>query len=157
MYKLSIHGFQNSLSDFQIKLSIHGLTNPSYIYLSIHPSMNTSIFPSMLFFSPQKWNVSQTKIRVISTVLFILFGCLLFVTLPAVIFKHIEGWSALESIYFVVITLTTIGFGDFVAGEGERRHHEESSGEHKQNTCDCICIAVCELDSSILSCLFRWF
>ncbi|XP_016138028.1 potassium channel subfamily K member 2-like [Sinocyclocheilus grahami] len=75
-----------------------------------------------------KWNVSQTKIRVISTMLFILFGCLLFVALPAIIFKHIEGWSALESIYFVVITLTTIGFGDFVAGEGERRQHEENSG-----------------------------
>nr|XP_046155297.1 potassium channel subfamily K member 2-like isoform X1 [Oncorhynchus gorbuscha] len=66
---------------------------------------------------PQKWKVSQTKIRVISTVIFILFGCVLFVALPAVIFKHIEGWSTLESIYFVVITLTTIGFGDFVAGE----------------------------------------
>ncbi|XP_069371309.1 potassium channel subfamily K member 2b isoform X1 [Paralichthys olivaceus] len=64
-----------------------------------------------------KWKVSQTKIRVISTLVFILFGCLIFVALPAVIFKHIEGWSTLESIYFVVITLTTIGFGDFVAGE----------------------------------------
>ncbi|XP_067428951.1 potassium channel subfamily K member 2-like [Thunnus thynnus] len=64
-----------------------------------------------------KWKVSQTKIRVISTLLFILFGCLIFVALPAVIFKHIEGWSTLESIYFVVITLSTIGFGDFVAGE----------------------------------------
>ncbi|XP_060740250.1 potassium channel subfamily K member 2b isoform X2 [Tachysurus vachellii] len=74
-----------------------------------------------------KWNVSQTKIRVISTLLFILFGCLIFVTLPAIIFKHIEGWSTLESIYFVVITLTTIGFGDFVAGEGERRHHQDSN------------------------------
>uniref|UniRef100_A0AAV2LT64 Potassium channel domain-containing protein n=1 Tax=Knipowitschia caucasica TaxID=637954 RepID=A0AAV2LT64_KNICA len=60
-------------------------------------------------------DISQTKIRVISTLLFVLFGCLLFVTLPAVIFKHIEGWSALEALYFVVITLTTIGFGDFVA------------------------------------------
>uniref|UniRef100_A0A4W5RPC3 Potassium two pore domain channel subfamily K member 2 n=1 Tax=Hucho hucho TaxID=62062 RepID=A0A4W5RPC3_9TELE len=66
-----------------------------------------------------QWDVSQTKIRVISTVLFILFGCLLFVALPAAIFKHIEGWSALESLYFVVITLTTIGFGDFVAGGSE--------------------------------------
>uniref|UniRef100_A0A8B9KIF8 Potassium channel, subfamily K, member 2b n=1 Tax=Astyanax mexicanus TaxID=7994 RepID=A0A8B9KIF8_ASTMX len=64
-----------------------------------------------------KWKVSQTKIRVISTVLFILFGCLLFVTLPAIIFQHIERWSTLDAIYFVVITLTTIGFGDFVAGE----------------------------------------
>ncbi|KAJ0060799.1 hypothetical protein NL108_001658, partial [Boleophthalmus pectinirostris] len=71
----------------------------------------------------QKWKVSQTKIRVISTLIFILFGCLLFVALPAVIFKHIEGWSALESIYFVVITLTTIGFGDFVAGEKGNQYH----------------------------------
>ncbi|XP_018590676.1 potassium channel subfamily K member 2-like [Scleropages formosus] len=71
-----------------------------------------------------KWNVSQTKIRVTSTVLFILFGCLLFVTIPAIIFKHIEGWSALESIYFVVITLTTIGFGDFVAGGSEIEYQD---------------------------------
>uniref|UniRef100_W5LX28 Potassium channel, subfamily K, member 2a n=1 Tax=Lepisosteus oculatus TaxID=7918 RepID=W5LX28_LEPOC len=71
-----------------------------------------------------KWNVSQTKIRVTSTVLFILFGCLLFVAIPAIIFKHIEGWSALESIYFVVITLTTIGFGDFVAGGSEIEYQD---------------------------------
>lgn len=42
---------------------------------------------------------------------------MLFVALPAVIFKHIEGWSTLDAIYFVVITLTTIGFGDYVAGK----------------------------------------
>lgn len=83
---------------------------------------------------PQKWNVSQTKIRVISTLLFILFGCLIFVTLPAIIFKHIEGWSTLEAIYFVVITLTTIGFGDFVAGEGERRHHQDNNSEWQHYT-----------------------
>ncbi|OCT68219.1 potassium channel subfamily K member 10 isoform X1 [Xenopus laevis] len=63
-----------------------------------------------------KKQVSQTKIRVISTILFIVAGCLVFVTIPAVIFKQIEGWTELESIYFVVVTLTTIGFGDFVAG-----------------------------------------
>ncbi|KAB0342363.1 hypothetical protein FD754_019289 [Muntiacus muntjak] len=63
-----------------------------------------------------KKQVSQTKIRVISTILFILAGCVVFVTIPAVIFKYIEGWTALESIYFVVVTLTTVGFGDFVAG-----------------------------------------
>ncbi|XP_052009164.1 potassium channel subfamily K member 2 [Xyrauchen texanus] len=71
-----------------------------------------------------KWNVSQTKIRVTSTVLFILFGCLLFVAIPALIFQHIEDWSALEAIYFVVITLTTIGFGDFVAGGSEIEYLE---------------------------------
>ncbi|XP_072906942.1 potassium channel subfamily K member 2-like isoform X1 [Hemitrygon akajei] len=71
----------------------------------------------------QKWKISQTKIRVISTFLFILFGCLLFVAIPAMIFKHIEGWTALESIYFAVITLTTIGFGDYVAGESPDKEY----------------------------------
>ncbi|KAH0620444.1 hypothetical protein JD844_020899 [Phrynosoma platyrhinos] len=64
----------------------------------------------------QKKQVSQTKIRVISTILFILAGCVVFVTIPAVSFKYIEEWSALDSFYFVVVTLTTVGFGDFVAG-----------------------------------------
>ncbi|XP_027528918.1 potassium channel subfamily K member 10 isoform X2 [Neopelma chrysocephalum] len=73
----------------------------------------------------RKKQVSQTKIRVISTILFILAGCIVFVTIPAVIFKHIEGWTALESIYFVVVTLTTIGFGDFVAGGNADIHYRE--------------------------------
>lgn len=70
-----------------------------------------------LFFSQQKHKqISQTKIRVTSTILFILAGCIVFVTIPAVVFKHIEGWTTLDAIYFVVITLTTVGIGDYVAG-----------------------------------------
>lgn len=61
-------------------------------------------------------DLSQTKIRVGSTIMFILVGCIVFVTIPAVIFKSIEGWTTLEAIYFVVITLTTVGIGDYVAG-----------------------------------------
>ncbi|KAM9014444.1 potassium channel subfamily K member 10 isoform 1-T1 [Ara ararauna] len=73
----------------------------------------------------RKKQVSQTKIRVISTIVFILAGCIVFVTIPAVIFKHIEGWTALESTYFVVVTLTTVGFGDFVAGGNSNIHYRE--------------------------------
>lgn len=80
----------------------------------------------------QHWDITQTKIRVISTLLFVLFGCLLFVALPAAIFKHIEGWSALESLYFVVITLTTIGFGDFVAGTNTNLK-DQIKGQHRQS------------------------
>lgn len=67
-------------------------------------------------FQQRHRQISQTKIRVTSTILFILAGCIVFVTIPAVIFKHIEGWTTLEAIYFVVITLTTVGIGDYVAG-----------------------------------------
>ena len=31
----------------------------------------------------------------------------------AAIFHWLEGWSWLDSVYFVVVTLTTIGYGDF--------------------------------------------
>ncbi|KAM4620330.1 potassium channel subfamily K member 4 [Polymixia lowei] len=64
-----------------------------------------------------KWRVSPTIVRVISAVLSILLGCLLFVAVPILVFQKVEGWSLLESAYFVVITLTTVGFGDYVAGD----------------------------------------
>ncbi|XP_040908402.1 potassium channel subfamily K member 4 [Toxotes jaculatrix] len=64
-----------------------------------------------------KWRVSPTIVRVISAVLSILLGCLLFVAVPILVFQEVEGWTLLESAYFVVITLTTVGFGDYVAGD----------------------------------------
>jgi len=37
----------------------------------------------------------------------------LFITVTGAVFHWLEGWSWLDSIYFVVITFTTIGYGDF--------------------------------------------
>ncbi|KAJ7996753.1 hypothetical protein DPEC_G00240290 [Dallia pectoralis] len=65
-----------------------------------------------------KWKVSPTIVRVISAVLSILLGVALFVAVPTLVFKEVEKWSLLEASYFVVITLTTVGFGDYVAGDG---------------------------------------
>ncbi|KAM6953346.1 potassium channel subfamily K member 2 [Aplochiton taeniatus] len=67
-----------------------------------------------------KRRVSPTSVRVISAVLSILIGCLIFLAAPTVVFQEVEEWSFLEAIYFVVITLTTVGFGDFVPG-GRRK------------------------------------
>ncbi|XP_072518339.1 potassium channel subfamily K member 4 [Salminus brasiliensis] len=65
-----------------------------------------------------KWKVSPTIVRVISAVLSILLGLVLFVFVPTLVFQEVEQWRLLESAYFVVITLTTVGFGDYVAGDG---------------------------------------
>ena len=37
----------------------------------------------------------------------------LFIGLGTVVYHFVEGWSWLDSLYFSVITLTTIGYGDF--------------------------------------------
>uniref|UniRef100_A0A8K9XWU9 Potassium channel, subfamily K, member 4a n=1 Tax=Oncorhynchus mykiss TaxID=8022 RepID=A0A8K9XWU9_ONCMY len=58
--------------------------------------------------------VSPTYVRIMSAVLSILIGCLIFLAVPTLVFKEVEDWSFLEALYFVVITLTTVGFGDYV-------------------------------------------
>jgi len=39
-----------------------------------------------------------------------------FCVIPAFIFSAVEKWTYQESFYYSFITLTTIGFGDFVVG-----------------------------------------
>lgn len=58
--------------------------------------------------------VKPTSVRVISAVFSILIGCLIFIAVPTMVFQEVESWSLLEAGYFVVITLTTVGFGDYV-------------------------------------------
>ena len=48
---------------------------------------------------------------------YVIFGTIVFILLPAIIFRFVEAeWTYLDSVYFAFITLTTIGFGDMVAG-----------------------------------------
>ena len=38
----------------------------------------------------------------------------IFIVSPSVLFMQIQNWSIMEALYFCVITLSTIGFGDYV-------------------------------------------
>ncbi|XP_056333205.1 potassium channel subfamily K member 10b [Danio aesculapii] len=109
---------------FCILYAIFGIPLFGFLLAGVGDQLGTMFMKSILkvekVFRQKHKQISQTKIRVTSTILFIIAGCIIFVTIPAVIFKHIEGWSTLEAIYFVVITLTTIGIGDYVAG-GDRK------------------------------------
>ena len=44
----------------------------------------------------------------------IIVGVVLFVFIPAAIFYALQGWTYFESMYYCFVTLTTVGFGDFV-------------------------------------------
>ncbi|XP_048580649.1 uncharacterized protein LOC5513661 isoform X2 [Nematostella vectensis] len=62
------------------------------------------------------YNRETEKLEIKTAVLaFIIL--LLIIFLPAVGFHLIEQWEYIESVYFCFITLTTIGFGDFVPGK----------------------------------------
>ena len=46
-----------------------------------------------------------------------LIGTVVFVLGPAAVFSRIEDWDYTESFYYAVITLCTIGLGDFIPGK----------------------------------------
>lgn len=51
--------------------------------------------------------------------LFLTLGTLVILVFPPMVFSHVEGWSFSEGFYFAFITLSTIGFGDYVVGENK--------------------------------------
>ncbi|CBY35198.1 unnamed protein product [Oikopleura dioica] len=58
---------------------------------------------------------SMTKISpgAISS-LYVILGCILLIVIPSYVFTLVEDWSMLDAIYYSVISLTTIGFGDLI-------------------------------------------
>ena len=56
----------------------------------------------------------KLEIKTASVAFFIL---ILIIVIPAAGFADLEGWTYEDSVYFCFITLTTIGFGDFVPGK----------------------------------------
>nr|XP_014686507.1 potassium channel subfamily K member 17 [Equus asinus] len=53
----------------------------------------------------------------------LLSGLLLFLLLPPLLFSHVEGWSYVEGFYFAFMTLSTVGFGDYVIGMDPSRRY----------------------------------
>ncbi|GEM_PF-719830 len=45
-------------------------------------------------------------------VLFLAFAVVIVIAVGALTFSYIEGWSYLNAVYFVVMTATTVGYGD---------------------------------------------
>ena len=62
------------------------------------------------------WTDSKLHLLSAKVTAFIFFGFVLFVLFPALAFRSIQGWSYFESFYYCIVTLTTVGFGDFVPG-----------------------------------------
>lgn len=60
--------------------------------------------------------LSGLKLLVADLLLYFVPGSIVFLAVPAVLFSYVEKWDYLDSFYYAFISLTTIGFGDLVAG-----------------------------------------
>ncbi len=69
----------------------------------------------MVEYAPSSLIHGQANRRV--PVLPVLAFVFAYIMAGAVLFSLLEGWSFLEGAYFSFITLTTIGFGDYVPGD----------------------------------------
>ncbi|XP_051729956.1 potassium channel subfamily K member 5b [Ctenopharyngodon idella] len=61
-------------------------------------------------------SLNVKKVQFICTIVFLLWGFLVHLIIPAFVFMIFENWTYLEGLYFSFTTLTTVGFGDYVAG-----------------------------------------
>jgi len=50
------------------------------------------------------------KLHKHAIIISIIFGLIMFIGIN--VYHNIEGWSYIDSAYFVVVTITTIGYGD---------------------------------------------
>ena len=57
-------------------------------------------------------------------ILYLIPGLVIFFIMPSFVFMYFESWTYIESLYYAFVTLGTIGFGDFVAGN-ELFYYEE--------------------------------
>lgn len=63
----------------------------------------------------QRWIIRSNKsLKCMSFFLLLGSGCFLFLALPAIVFAVVDDYTYTTSLYFVAVTLTTVGFGDIL-------------------------------------------
>ncbi|KAG5206758.1 hypothetical protein MJG53_008532 [Ovis ammon polii x Ovis aries] len=64
----------------------------------------------------QNMEMKETQIRTCEVLFFLVTGLSIFILLPPLLFMKMEGWTYEEGLYFAFISLSTIGFGDYIIG-----------------------------------------
>ncbi|XP_077320534.1 potassium channel, subfamily K, member 16-like [Lithobates pipiens] len=89
------------------------------IFLS-HIGKNLSLWCKRFGKFLVKKRIKKKTAKVLTIIFFLVMGIIVFLGIPPLVFIITESWSYEEGLYYAFITLSTIGFGDFVVGSGQR-------------------------------------
>ncbi|XP_063803459.1 potassium channel subfamily K member 16-like isoform X2 [Pseudophryne corroboree] len=67
--------------------------------------------------------MEKKKAKILTIIFFLVTGTLVFLGLPPLVFRETEHWTYKEGVYYAFISLSTIGFGDYVVGSGPKGSH----------------------------------
>uniref|UniRef100_A0A9J8DN44 Potassium channel subfamily K member 1 n=2 Tax=Cyprinus carpio TaxID=7962 RepID=A0A9J8DN44_CYPCA len=98
----------------------------------------------------RRWGISKPMLAALHATLLAIITISCFFLIPAIIFSVLEEeWNFLESFYFCFISLSTIGLGDYVPGEG---YHQRFRELYKLGiTCKCtVCLIIIAVQRHIL-------
>ena len=73
----------------------------------------------------------------------------IWISLDAILFMALEKWSFTKSLYFIFITLTTIGFGDIVPENDSVSMISDRFRAVYQNVNTSLCIKICQQTISL--------
>lgn len=70
-----------------------------------------------------KKGLGKKKAKIVTILFFLVTGVIVFLGIPPLIFRRTEQWTYREGVYFAFVSLSTIGFGDYVVGSGHKDTH----------------------------------
>lgn len=94
--------------------AVLGIPLTLVMFQSLGERMNTFV-RYLLHKAKQCLGFRRTEVSMENMVLVGFLSCIGTLCVGAAAFSHFEGWSFFHAYYYCFITLTTIGFGDFVA------------------------------------------
>ncbi|XP_061559532.1 potassium channel subfamily K member 15 [Phycodurus eques] len=94
--------------------AVLGIPLTLVMFQSLGERMNTFV-RYLLYKAKQCLGFKLTEVSMENMVLVGFLSCIGTLCVGAAAFAHFEGWSFFHAYYYCFITLTTIGFGDFVA------------------------------------------
>ncbi|XP_044517963.1 potassium channel subfamily K member 16-like [Gracilinanus agilis] len=89
---------------------------PLNIIFLQHVGKTLSLLSAKLGKCLKRREMNEKKTRFLTLLIFLMSGIIIFFGLPPFVFCSTEGWTYNEGLYFTFITLSTVGFGDYVVG-----------------------------------------